>query len=463
MSQTRAFIFLISIFLSLFCFKCGGGSGNDNPNASLSSQGCANGKLDIGEACDDGNINNSDGCNAHCAWEVGEAICGNGVLENDECCDDGNDIVGDGCSNTCTSEKNNRPPSVPSLSLEPHNGATWSATRLYLSWNPSTDPDAGDTVVYDVYFGKGQYEGSNPYKKNVSDTHFIIQASTDNRAEYFPDLIHSFYLEANATYTWKVCARDRANASACSEARVFNTDDSVVGWWSFDEDLAQASVCEGENASTSLRKVCDHSGNRNHGMTQGGPFLIPPLENSEWLNGALQMDGSNDYVSIPYNAGLNPDSITVIAKIKTNGKSGEQSVVDNRGGGGSSAFIRILGSSFPLSLEWIIRGSDIPYHTLTAPRTIVDNTTYTLGSTYKSNNGNAEIYLNGALQASGNFGILDRSSSKSTSTIILGDVSVFSPPSATFSFKGVLDELIIFNRVLDSNEMNNIFQAVNNN
>ncbi|MCB1215322.1 MAG: DUF4215 domain-containing protein, partial [Deltaproteobacteria bacterium] len=50
------------------------------------------------EACDDGNLNNGDGCNNLCEREY---ICGNGVLEQGENCDDSNTISGDGCSSDC--------------------------------------------------------------------------------------------------------------------------------------------------------------------------------------------------------------------------------------------------------------------------------------------------------------------------------------------------------------------------
>ncbi len=77
---------------------------------------CGNGELDSGEACDDGNIQNGDGCNRLCRIEAdwdcpvaGEpcvygAICGDGLLSSVEGCDDGNADGGDGCTADCTVE-----------------------------------------------------------------------------------------------------------------------------------------------------------------------------------------------------------------------------------------------------------------------------------------------------------------------------------------------------------------------
>ncbi|MBI2378770.1 MAG: DUF4215 domain-containing protein [Deltaproteobacteria bacterium] len=51
----------------------------------------------IGEECDDGNLDDNDGCDSVCLSHG----CGNGRIEAGEQCDDGNDVSGDGCSSTC--------------------------------------------------------------------------------------------------------------------------------------------------------------------------------------------------------------------------------------------------------------------------------------------------------------------------------------------------------------------------
>ncbi len=75
---------------------------------------CGDGILDGGEACDDGNTTDGDGCSAGCLEEPGfnctgqpsvcTVTCGNGTLEGGETCDDGNVSDGDGCSAVCISE-----------------------------------------------------------------------------------------------------------------------------------------------------------------------------------------------------------------------------------------------------------------------------------------------------------------------------------------------------------------------
>lgn len=59
---------------------------------------CGNGRIDPGEACDEGNKTDGDGCDSNCTVTV----CGNGIVTAGEACDDGNRIDGDGCDSKCT-------------------------------------------------------------------------------------------------------------------------------------------------------------------------------------------------------------------------------------------------------------------------------------------------------------------------------------------------------------------------
>ena len=76
---------------------------------------CGDGALQGGEACDDGNTDDADGCSSACEVEDGYACdgaepsvctvaCGDGIIFGDEACDDGNIDADDGCSDTCTLE-----------------------------------------------------------------------------------------------------------------------------------------------------------------------------------------------------------------------------------------------------------------------------------------------------------------------------------------------------------------------
>ena len=59
---------------------------------------CGNGVVDPGEACDDGNIADGDGCTSDCQRAV---VCGDGIQDLGEQCDDGDRVDGDGCEHDC--------------------------------------------------------------------------------------------------------------------------------------------------------------------------------------------------------------------------------------------------------------------------------------------------------------------------------------------------------------------------
>lgn len=69
---------------------------------------CGNFAIDSPETCDDGNIDNGDGCNATCFLEPGYqwnstesevyTVCGDSVRVGTEECDDGGTSDNDGCS-----------------------------------------------------------------------------------------------------------------------------------------------------------------------------------------------------------------------------------------------------------------------------------------------------------------------------------------------------------------------------
>ena len=81
---------------------------------STKSAVCGDGIIETGEQCDDGNLNNGDGCTNSCTIQSGytcsgtpsictpSAVCGNGIVEPGEVCDDGNSVNNDRCDNTCT-------------------------------------------------------------------------------------------------------------------------------------------------------------------------------------------------------------------------------------------------------------------------------------------------------------------------------------------------------------------------
>ena len=85
-------------------------------DADCSNPTCGDGDVNAlaGEACDDSNTLNGDGCSSVCAVESGygctgepstcSTTCGDGIVAGAEACDDGGTSGGDGCSASCTVE-----------------------------------------------------------------------------------------------------------------------------------------------------------------------------------------------------------------------------------------------------------------------------------------------------------------------------------------------------------------------
>jgi cysteine-rich repeat protein len=98
--------------LTVFLVGCAGGDGvvqageacddgNDDDTDACSSMcaagACGDGVVQMGEACDDGNAVDEDTCTGTCE----DAACGDGFVQPGEACDDGNTVDGDDCTNAC--------------------------------------------------------------------------------------------------------------------------------------------------------------------------------------------------------------------------------------------------------------------------------------------------------------------------------------------------------------------------
>ncbi len=84
----------------------------DGCSSTCTVELCGNLSMDQGEQCDDGNLQNNDGCNRYCQIE----FCGDRVIQETrgEQCDDGNGISGDGCTGSCMKESSGASSSIAS-------------------------------------------------------------------------------------------------------------------------------------------------------------------------------------------------------------------------------------------------------------------------------------------------------------------------------------------------------------
>ena len=90
--RSRNAMSLVTALSAVFFIGCG--DSHEGP--------CGDGVLHFEEQCDDGNLDDGDGCSATCVIE----FCGDGILQSSsETCDDGNNMDGDGCAGNCGSDE----------------------------------------------------------------------------------------------------------------------------------------------------------------------------------------------------------------------------------------------------------------------------------------------------------------------------------------------------------------------
>lgn len=123
------------------------------------------------------------------------------------------------------------PPNTPS-SPSPADGAQGQPLFLELSWSGG-DPDSGDTVTYDVYFGLN--EQPPLVRINMSETTFIPVSP----------------LLPNTTYYWKIVSRDNHGVTTAGSVWRFTT--RTIGG----ECLAERVVGDDRNALELLRRFRD--------------------------------------------------------------------------------------------------------------------------------------------------------------------------------------------------------------
>jgi PKD repeat protein len=219
-----------------------------------------------------------------------------------------------------TVTKVNNAPYVPD-NPSPSDGATDVPVDMVLSWTGG-DPDAEDTVTYDVYFGTSM---SPPLVAENQPENTYDPGTRDYSTEYY----------------WRIAATDNHGDSNESEAWNFTTASSpapdLVAEWHLDEG-------DGLTAG-------DTSGNGNDGTL---------VNNPAWVAGkvgkGLSFDGTNDYVVCGQSSSLKiTGAITVEAWVKWQG-AGNPYFVTKTGGPGHRSYD--LSGNEDGTVEFRVGGAD---------------------------------------------------------------------------------------------------------
>ena len=291
----------------------------------------------------------------------------------------------------------------------PADGAKYVSTDVELSWT------AGSTAVsHDVYFGTVEEDVAN-------GTGSTLKSSQQKTTTFVPGP-----LQLGTTYYWRIDEVEQAGTKHPGNVWRFSTmpvitvtDPNLVGWWKLDE---------GEGAT-----AIDWSGQSNHGTIYGDTAWVDGYD-----GGALKLKGIDGYVTLPIGLLINSlNSATFTTWVNFSNLGGSwQRIFDF--GSGTSTYIFLCprtGTDGPMRVAIQTGGGGESL--IESPDTLPTgwhHIAVVIGS------GNMQIYLDGAVVASGSTAVIP-SQLGQTSSNWLGR----SQYAADGYFNGTLDDFRIYN------------------
>jgi hypothetical protein len=190
-------------------------------------------------------------------------------------------------------------------SPNPPDGSKTALPDAVLSWGAGSS-----AATHDVYFGTSRADVAagtgDTFKGNQMDETYVLEG-----------------LENGTIYYWRINEVEADGTTKHpGEVWGFKTrdDPALIGWWKFDEGQGKIAY--------------DSSGYDNHGILGGDPQWVNGV-----IDGGLELDGDDDYVSIDSIAPMmTSNNFTVSAWIKTE-KTVDDGVVFGSNSGSSHNFL----------------------------------------------------------------------------------------------------------------------------
>lgn len=221
---------------------------------------------------------------------------------------------------------------------------------------------------------------------------------------------------------------------ALSPVEISQEERQLVAWWKFDE-------AEGET-------VNDASDNKVSGTLVGDPQWLP--EGGK-IDGALAFDGLDDYVDCGYQENMNlTNAVSVSAWIKLAGPAEDQKIVSNQDNLSGGFKVSIFNNK--LELEVRDAGNVAVQNRYVEGGTVLDpNVWYHVVGTYCLG-GSIKTYVNGKL---------DRELATQNMLGASGGALMIGrePFDDLYWFKGLMDDLQIYNYPLSETEVAGLFSG----
>ena len=310
-----------------------------------------------------------------------------------------------------TQPQGNKAPNVPGNPTPAHGAANMSLTTV-LSWT-CRDPNAGDSVKYDIYFAS----------INPPDTLIAVDWVLPNYT------VHN--LDTNRTYYWRITAKDSKGASTNGPVWRFSTavsppSQNLIAYYLFNNTTV------------------DNSGNGYNGT----PVHIPTFgtDRFNYTKSALQLDDTDQYVSLPNSISIEND-ISISFWMKT-----------DLSDGGSWPFATfIIDRDLCTSTgDWSIglgQGGKLQWNTgvnlLTSTQNVNDDSWMHIVVVRDFTVGIKKIYINGQLDAS--IAISTEAFTNNSINIYVG-ASVCDTETHHY-YKGLIDDIRVYDRVLSEEEI----------
>ncbi len=236
--------------------------------------------------------------------------------------------------------------------------------------------------------------------------------------------------------------------SASAQVPSYVPSNGLSGWWSFSG-----------NAN-------DESGNGNNGTVNGAKSTVDRNGNA---NKAYDFDGKANFIEVPTSISLNLDKdFTISSWFNADSMYDVPGTVKmilckHRTGIDNDGYaLGIWNNNQSTSIRGMVNFSAAPnFTTDTYPKDssgdVVTNKWYHLLVTYTLSNGDLKYYLNGSLIDSK---IINFTISSNSLNVIIGAEFFPSGTDGNNFFNGKIDDIGIWNRALDSQEINNLFNGV---